>query len=196
MPGSTGVTTVAVPTSEPSARQLTGFAANVASGQAFCSVVKREGSCLGSSTNTDFMFASCAGWVRLTCRLAPFSFEVFALVAVLNDGLNASALQLPTWKGVDRPCVALNVEVSVDSVARAPQLVGLKMNEGRFTSTFSVFSRTGTPPTIVGSVPGVPAGGVATVTRAVCGSTLIVARVVTVPRLNGPATTATGIERP
>ena len=76
------------------------------------------------------MFASCAGWVRLTCRLAPLSFEVFALVETLNEGLNGSALQLPTWNGVDRGCVALNVEVSVDSVARAAQLVGLKMNAG------------------------------------------------------------------
>ena len=108
----------------------------------------------------------------------------------LNTGLNASAEQLPTWKGVERDWVALNVEVSVDSVARAEQLVGLKMNEGRFTSTLSVFRRTGTPPTIVGRLV------VATVTRAVWGLTLIVARVVTVPRLNGPATTETGIERP
>src|ERR1700722_16857481 len=137
------------------------------------------------------MFASCAGWVRLTTRLAPFFFEVFALVETLNTGLNGSAEQLPTWKGVERDWVALNVEVSVDSVARAEQLVGLKINEGRFTSTLSVFRRTGTPPTIVGRLV------VATVTREVWGLTLIVARVVTVPRLNdGPTTTETGTERP
>ena len=50
----------AVPTSEP-AGQLTGFDANVASGQAFCSVVSREGSCAGSSTKTDLMFACLGG---------------------------------------------------------------------------------------------------------------------------------------
>src|ERR1700722_14555009 len=137
------------------------------------------------------MFASCAGWVRLTCRLAPFFFEVFALVETLNTGLNGSAEHPATWNGVESGCVVLNVEVSVDSVASAPQLVGLKMKEGRFTSTFSVFRRTGTPPTIVGRLV------VATVTREVWGSTLIVARVVTVPRSNdGFTTTGTGIERP
>ena len=128
--------------------------------------------------------------MRLTCRLAPFSFEVFALVAVLNDGLKASALQLPTWKGLDSPCVAPNVEVNVDSVASGPQLVGLKMKLVRLTATLRVFNRTGTPPTIVGRLV------LATVTRAVCVSTEIVARVTTVPRLKGPATTDTGIDRP
>src|SRR5205823_9640688 len=60
---------------------------------------------------------------------------------------------------------------------------------GRLTATLTLLSRIGTPPTIVGSV-------LAALTRAVCGSTLMAARVTTVPRLNGPATAAIGIDRP
>ena len=54
---------------------------------------------------------------------------------------------------------------------------------------FTLFTRSGTPLTIVGST-------LATVTRVVLGSTLIVARVTTVPRSNGPATAGTAIENP
>src|SRR4029077_10530450 len=49
--------------------------------------------------------------------------------------------------------------------------------------------RSGTPLKIVGRT-------LSTVTRAVVGSTLIVARVTTVPRLNGPAVAGTAIESP
>ncbi len=51
------MTAVACPTTD-AAGQFAGFASNVAEGQAFCSVVSLEGSCLGSSTLTFAMFAS------------------------------------------------------------------------------------------------------------------------------------------
>ena len=61
------------------------------------------------------MFAWPGTWLIVVSRLAPLAFEVFALVTALNAGLNLSALQLPTWNGVDTFCVAPNVDVSVDS---------------------------------------------------------------------------------
>src|SRR2546423_675302 len=70
-----------------------GAARYVASGHACCRVVSRETSWGGSEVTTERMFAWWAGWVTFTCRLAPFSFEVFALLKALNDGVNESALQ-------------------------------------------------------------------------------------------------------
>ncbi len=54
--GSTGVETLTTPITD-AAGQLAGFASNTAAVHAFCSVVSREGSCLGSSTLTFAMFA-------------------------------------------------------------------------------------------------------------------------------------------
>ena len=152
-------------------------------------MVSREGSCFGQLDEHRLDVRLPPGWLIVVSRLAPLAFEVLALVDALNVGLNASALQLPTWNGLDRLCVAPNVEVSVDSVASAPQLVGLSRKRGLLVATVKPFSRTGTPLTIVCTAP-------ETITRAVCGSTLIVARVTTLPRLNGPATAGTTIDRP
>ena len=80
---------------------------------------------------TDLKFVCPAPMLSVVSRLAPLAFEVFALVFDLNEGLNASPAQLLTWNGLDRFCVAparagnVGVPVSVDSVANAPQLVGL-----------------------------------------------------------------------
>src|SRR5262249_59107420 len=84
--GRRGVLARAPPTNEPLGH-LNGSAANTASGQAFCSVVRREGSCLGSCTSTDLMFAWPAAWLIVVSRLAPLAFEVLALVVALNDAL-------------------------------------------------------------------------------------------------------------
>src|SRR2546426_5435259 len=92
VPGRTGVVAVAVPTLAP-AGQLKGFDAYVASGQACCSVVSREGSWTGSCVTTERMLAWRAGCVTLTCRLSPFARDGWALVEALNEGVNASAPQ-------------------------------------------------------------------------------------------------------
>jgi hypothetical protein len=60
--------------------------------------------------------ASEGARVRLTRRLAPVSFVVFAAVAALKDGLKASAPQSIAANGLDTLSVAPNVEVSVESV--------------------------------------------------------------------------------
>src|SRR5205807_9549610 len=117
---------------------------------AFWSVVRREGSCRGSWVNTERMFAWWAPCVTLTCRLAPFSFEVRELVAAVNEGLNGRALQLPTWNGLGTGARAPNVDVSTESVARSPQLVGFRRKLGRLTATLTFPSRSGTPLTIAG----------------------------------------------
>ncbi len=92
---------LAPPTNEPLG-QLNGFAANTASGHAFCSVVSREGSCLGSCTMTDLKFVWPAPMLSVVSRLAPLAFEVLASVFDLNEGLNARAPQSLTWNGLDR----------------------------------------------------------------------------------------------
>jgi hypothetical protein len=51
-----GVIASALPTTDATG-QVAGFASKVAAKQAFCSVVRRAGSCLGKSTLTDLMFA-------------------------------------------------------------------------------------------------------------------------------------------
>ena len=106
----------------------------MASGHAFCSVVSRDGSCLGSDATTEWMFASCAPCSRFTRRLAPFALTVAglvdALVAASNFGLNASALQLLTENGDETFCPAFSVEVSALSVDSGPQLVGLSRKLG------------------------------------------------------------------
>jgi len=51
------VCTTACPMTD-SGGQLAGFVSNALAVHAFCSVVKREGSCLGSSTLTDLTLAS------------------------------------------------------------------------------------------------------------------------------------------
>ena len=55
--GSSGVLALTIPTID-AAGHSAGFASNVCAVHAFCSVVSREGSCLGSSTLTCAMFAS------------------------------------------------------------------------------------------------------------------------------------------
>ena len=81
--GTMGDTAVADPILE-SWGHAAGFWLNVLSGQAFCRVVNRDGSCLG----------------KLTLR------DVFPYVETWNFGLNASFAQFVTWNGVDRFAVA------------------------------------------------------------------------------------------
>jgi hypothetical protein len=123
-------------------------------------------------------------------RLAPIAFEVAELLAAFKLGVNASPPQPLTWKGLLRPlCVAPNVDVRFVSVASGVQLLGLNRKLLRFTVTLNVCKRSGTPLTIVGRA-------LLTVTRPLYGFTPIAARVMTVPRSNGPAAAAIGIDRP
>ena len=61
--GRMGVIAVACPTRDAGG-QVAGLVLKVESTQAFCSVVRREGSCLGRSTFTERMFA-CVPWGAL-----------------------------------------------------------------------------------------------------------------------------------
>jgi hypothetical protein len=107
----------------------------------------------------------------------------------LKLGVNGSAAQPLTWNGLAAVVTLPNVEVNAVSVASAPQFVGLNRKLPRSTATLSVRKRSGTPLTIVGSP-------LLTTTRPVCASTLIAARVTTVPKLNGPAAARIAIDRP
>src|SRR5580704_5613921 len=121
--------------------------------------------------------------------LAPPSFEVLAPLDTPTLGVKASAPQSFTWNGLDRLWLAPNVEFSTDSVASGAQLVGLNRKLGRLTATFRLCRRSGTPPTMLGSV-------LVTVTRPLYRPTPMPARVTTSPRLYGPATAGTTIDRP
>ena len=70
---------VAMPMNEPSG-QPAGLALNCASVHAFCSVVKPDGSAVGSVRSTLWMFASPAFCATLTTRLAPFALLVLPCV--------------------------------------------------------------------------------------------------------------------
>ena len=102
---------LAVPTSD-SAGQPAGLALNCASVHAFCSVVKREGSCLGRSTLTDLMFASpppaCGPpfEVTFTSRLAPWALLALPCVEAENVGLNGRFLQPAVANGLDTATIA------------------------------------------------------------------------------------------
>ena len=103
--------------------------------------------------------------------------------------MNAIKDTIRSGRTVVGTTVAPNVDVRLVSVNSVEQLVGFSRNPCLLTLTLSERRRIGIPPTIVGSV-------VSAVTRAVVGLMLIVERVFTSPRLNGPATAGTAIDSP
>ena len=115
----------------------------------------------------------------------------------MKSGLKIRLRQEPIWKWLESGAVAPGppapgggVPQAVPENALGSQLVGLNMNPGRSITASTVRRSVGTPSMICGS------GSVVTVTCAVCGSISIFARVMTVPRLNGPAITCVTIDRP
>src|ERR1700730_17118758 len=185
---------MAVPMFDP-AGQEAGFALNVASGQACWIVVSREGRALGRVTATFPMFACPWLEVTVTSRLAPFFLLVFACVETLNVGLNGRLAPLVAWNGTLACALPPEPPVRVPVAARCSQLVGLNMNPGRSTVTFTCLICNGMPCKIVGN------GSVSTVICAVRGSTCTLARTTTqshgpLPISNGPAFAGTAIDRP
>ena len=89
--GRIGVVALACPIRE-AVEQAAGLALNVLAGHAFCSVDRREGSCLGRSTLTFAMFVwvpcGVLGYVSFTDRLAPLRRVVLPEVETLKFGLN------------------------------------------------------------------------------------------------------------
>src|ERR1035437_7340263 len=134
--------------------------------------------------------------------LAPLALEVLPPTVALNEGLNASLLHSPTWNGVETLCVPVApfcgwvYPVSVDSVARALQLVGLNKKPCLLIAMLTFVRRTRTPELANPTPMAIRGKFASTVTLEVRGSTLIVARVTIVPRLNGPATAGTAIDIP
>src|SRR4029077_872648 len=191
---------VAVPTRDASG-QPAGFVLNCASVHAFCNVVNRAGSCLGSVTRTFAMFASpppvCGPplEVTFTVKLAPLALLVLPAVDAANPGLNGRLAQFDPWNGLDTPVLVFWVLVIVPLTDSGEQLVGLKMNPERSMTTLIVLTCRGMPCRMCGS------SLLTTVTCAVCGSTLIAA-LTTIglppsgPRLNGPASACSTMERP
>src|SRR3977135_4373461 len=183
-----------MPTFEP-AGQPAGLVANCASPHAFCNVVRREGRVSGSMTSTLWRLASPGLWAIFTSNEAPMALLVFPCVETLKDGLNGRFAQLAAWKGLETPALAPAVEVIVAPTPIALQFVGLNMNPDRLVVTLTVRRSSGMPCRMVGTAYG-PDGSVVTVICAVCGSMLIAARTMTLPRSNGPARAWVTIDRP
>src|SRR4029077_20343683 len=95
--GRIGVSALALPTLDATGHTA-GLALKTRAVHAFCSVVSRDGSCLGRSTLTERMFAcdpnGAFGYVSETCRLAPLALDVFAPVKTWKPGLKPSTAQL------------------------------------------------------------------------------------------------------
>src|SRR5438270_7440356 len=124
-----GVTAVALPTTDALGHDA-GLSVNVAFGQACCSVVSLDGSCLGRSTLALAMFACPEPDVTRTWREAPLILLVRAVVIAVSRGLNGRRLHPPTWKGeltaTEDPVNELRVPVTV----LGAQLVGLNVTFG------------------------------------------------------------------
>ena len=73
--------------------------ANIGRLQAFCSVVRREGSCLGSDATTERMFAWWSGCVSVTVRLAPLARDGVGGLSAANVGLKARLSHAPPRTG-------------------------------------------------------------------------------------------------
>src|SRR5580700_7238793 len=125
------------------AGQPAGLVLNCVSVHAFCNVVNRDGSCLGSSTLTRAMFAwvpnDPAGSLTVAVRLAPFALLVFLDVETVNLGSNFRLEQSAAWNGVltvtGSPSAGLAgsapAPVIVSVIDSGAQLVGLTMNFSR-----------------------------------------------------------------
>ena len=76
---------------------------------------------------------------------------VFAWVRTVNFGLKDSVAQLAAWKRVDTNAEARCTLLIEALTARGLQLVGLNMNPGRSTVTFTVLICNGMPCRMVGN---------------------------------------------
>ena len=155
---------------------------NTASVQAFCSVVRREGSCTGSCRLTLPMFASPGLAAIFTASAAPLALLALACVEADSDGLNGRPAQPPTWKRLEGFAVAPSELLSDAATDIAAQLVGLNVKFGRSSVIATERSFSGIPLRIVGS-----ASDLAMIC-AVAESTNSGALTTTLPRSNGPAT--------
>src|SRR6185295_429432 len=96
----TGVRIVALPMFESCGQPETGFASNKKSRQAFWIVDRREGSWIGSATNTLAMPASPRPVeVVITFKVTPLGLLPWPLTSAAKPGLKGRAPQLETWKG-------------------------------------------------------------------------------------------------
>src|SRR5271154_1620923 len=131
-----------------------GFASNCAAVHAFCNVVSREGSCLGSSTLTIRMFAwlpnGSLGSVTFAVKLAPLALLVFPLVETVNFGVNFKAAQFVTWNGTPIVSVAFWLEWIVPVTSILLQLVGLNWKFPRVVIALTCWISRGIPSILVG----------------------------------------------
>jgi hypothetical protein len=133
----------------------------------------------------------------LTERLAPLALEACPPILALMLGVNFRLLQPAAWKRLETRTLAPWAPEAVPVSDIALQLVGLNVKPGRLIVTLTVRMSAGMPlcsPSTLLTNCG--RGSETTVICAVCGSMRIELRTTTLPRLKGPATAGTTIERP
>ena len=152
------------------------------------------GSCLGNCTMTDLKLRLAGPDVERSFEACSVGFRGLRARFRLERGLEGEATA-----GVDLERASTLVATALEpgreaahrrfGVAARAQLVGLSRKPCLLMSRSRPANAAVCPCKIVGRT-------LVTVTRAVYGSTVIVARVTTLPRLNGPATAGTTIDRP
>src|SRR6202035_1796625 len=131
----------------------------------------------------------------LTFKPAPPTFEVLPVTVAVKLGLNASAAQLVTWNGTDSDDAAPSMLCRAAVIDIGSQLVGLNVNPWRVIVTLTCLICSGMP-LISGGIAYGPELSLVIVSAAVSGSTWTVARTMTLPRWNGPASAGLTIESP
>ena len=110
-------------------------------------------------------------------KLVPLALLPWPPASAVSSGLKGRLAQPPTSKGEETCALAPWAAVSFAETCCAVQSVGLSMNSGLFTTTFTLRSRSGTPSLSCGR------GSEVAVTAAVLGSTVIAERTTMLPRL-------------
>src|SRR5436190_7986560 len=137
----TGVEIFAWPMLESAGQPETGLASNRKSRHAFWIVDRREGSWMGSATNTLAMLACPSPFeVVITLKPTPLGLLPCPLTSASKPGLKGSEAQLATWNGEANEATPPWSPVSVAWIAVGVQLVGLNWKLGRSTVTFVCLS--------------------------------------------------------
>ena len=135
------------------AGQPAGFASNCAAVHAFCSVVSREGSCLGSSTLTLAMFACAYGALGVGQLHVQARAVRFAGLPRRGDREFRRERQGRAVGDLERhataPRFAPSVLVEAPGDRQRVQLVGLNVNPGRLIVTLTCLICSGIPSRIV-----------------------------------------------
>ena len=180
---------VAVPITDPSS-QAAGFASKLLASHAFWIVVSLDGSAFGIVRNT-FAIPACPRPAEVASTLKPVPLFLLPCPATLavSFGLNGSVAQLDAWNGLEIGDDIFGAGCGAGELHR--RAVGGVDGEVR-----TVGDRDDLTDIRRDALHELRQRSLVTVTCAVWGSTVILARVMIVPRLNGPAIACVTIVAP